>query len=62
MKIGQQMIKFQQQNCTNELINFQVILTDYLEKNCQILIGIEMDRRCRGYTFSGDSGMENIAF
>ena len=35
--------------CKNELINFQVILTHFLEtKYSQILIGVEMDRRRQG--------------
>ena len=44
----------------NEIFNFHVILTHVLEKkNGQILFGVEMDRRRRGYTSSGESGMES---
>ena len=43
----------------NEIFNFQVILTHVIEKNGQILFGVEMDRRRRGYTSSGESGVES---
>ena len=44
----------------NKIFNFHVILTHVLEKkNGQILFGVEMDRRRRGYTSSGESGMES---
>ena len=47
--------------CANELINFQVISTHFLisKKYREKLFGVEMDRRRRGYTSSGDSGMES---
>ena len=43
----------------NEIFNFQGILTHVFEKKIgQILFGVEMDRRRRGYTSSGESGMK----
>ena len=42
------------------IFNFHVILTHVLEKKIgQILFGVEMDRRRRGYTSSGEYGMES---
>ena len=43
----------------NEIFNFQVILTHVLKKIGQILFGVEMDRRIRGYTSSGESKMRS---
>ena len=44
----------------NEILNFQVILTHFIEKKIgQILFGVEMDRRRRGNTSSGESGMKS---
>ena len=44
----------------NEILNFQVILTHVIKKKPgQILFGVEMDRRRRGFTSSGESGMKS---
>ena len=45
--------------CSNELINFRVILTPFCEKSSQILFKVEMDRQRRGYTYSREFGMES---
>ena len=42
-----------------KIFNFQVILTHVIEKVGQIPFRVEMERRRKGYTSSGGSGMES---
>ena len=46
----------------NEIFNLQSYFDTHYRKNGQILFGIEMVRRRKGYASSGESGMKRSLF